>query len=97
MTLDSVELRDTIQNLLSTSVIFVDHLPILNTFFKKKKISFYYFNYVHWWGLHMHMKGPLRSEVSDSPAAEVTGNSKLSDVGVGSQTQVLRKSNSLCS
>lgn len=31
--LDSVELRDPIQNLLSTSVVFIDHLPILNTLF----------------------------------------------------------------
>lgn len=58
LALDSVELRDPIQNLLSTSVVFIDHLPILNTlFFLKKKISFYYFNCVHWWRAYGHMNG----------------------------------------
>ena len=37
LALDSVELRDPIQNLLSTSVIFIDHLSILNTFFFLQK------------------------------------------------------------
>lgn len=42
LALDSVELRDPIQNLLSTSVVFIDHLPILNTlfFFLKKRSVF---------------------------------------------------------
>lgn len=37
-------------------------------------------------------KGLLRPEVSDFPGAKVAGSCNLSDVGVGSQSQVLGKS-----